>query len=93
MIPLTRSSNAVNCIKGSFDKTQYYIGWIKRHLAVRVQDILCGKLVKSVSHELISSCMDCHTCSINNLYSLAQANSHLEAKIKEALYIKRVDLN
>ena len=60
--PLTHNANVVYCLKGSCDKTQSYIGKIKRHLAVR--EHLSGISGKSAIHEHISSCKDCHSCSI-----------------------------
>ena len=67
--PLTPKANVIDCLKGSPDKTQSYIGKTKRHLAVRVQEHLSGKSGKSVIHEHISLCMDCHSCSISNYYT------------------------
>ena len=55
----------------------------KRHLAVRVQEHLSGKSGKSAIHEHISSCKGCHSCSISNFYTLAQANTDFETKIKD----------
>ena len=65
----------------------HYIGKTKRHLVIRVQKHLSWKLGKTAIHEHISSCKDCHSCSISNFHTLAQANTEFEAKIKEALYI------
>ena len=55
---------------------------------MRVQEHLSGKSGKSAIHDHISSCKDCHSCSISNFYTLSQANTDFEAKIKEALHIK-----
>ena len=74
-------------LKGSCDMTQSYIGRAKRHLAVRVQVHLSGKSGRSAIHAHISSCKGCHSCSISNIYTLAQANTDLEVNIKEAIYI------
>ena len=62
----------------------------------RKKDIECSrasswKMRKSAIHEHISSCKD--SCSISNFYTLAQAGTRFEAKIKEALYIKNIDQN
>ena len=64
-----------------------YIGRTKRHVAVRVQEHLSGESGKSAIHEHLSSCKDCHSCSISNFYAISLANTDFEAKIKEALYI------
>ena len=85
--PLTFRTNAVHCLKRSCDKTQSYIGKTKRHLAVRVQENHSGTSGKSAIHGHISSCKDCHSCSISNFYTLAQAKMDFEAKTKEALHI------
>ena len=82
--PLTLKANIVYCSKWFCDKTQSYIGKTKRHLAVKVQKHLSGK---SAIHEHISSCKDCHSYSISDFYTIYQANTDFEAKIKEALYI------
>ena len=82
---LTHKANVVYCLNGSCDMTQSYIGKTKRHLAVRVQQHLSGK---SAIHDHISSCKGCHSCSISNYYTISQANTDFEAKIKEALHIK-----
>ena len=74
----------VYCFKGPCDKTQFYIGKTKRHLAMRVQEHLSGK---SAIPEYISSSKDCHSCSISNFCIISQANTDFEAKIKESLYI------
>ena len=42
---------------------------------------------KSAIHEHNSSCKDCHSCSISNFYTISQANTDFEARIKEAKYI------
>ena len=55
---LALKANVVYCLKGSCDKTQFYIGKTKRHLTVRVQEHLSGK---SAIHEHISSSKDCHS--------------------------------
>ena len=76
--------NVVHWFKGSCDKTQSYIVWTKKHLAVRVQEHLSEK---SPIDTHTSSCKDCHSYSISNFYALALANTDFDAKIKEALYI------
>ena len=43
MTHLTLKAYDVYCFKGSCDKTQSYIYKTKRHLAVRVQEYLCGR--------------------------------------------------
>ena len=68
--PLTLGANVVYCLKGSCDKTQYYIGKIKRHMVVKVQERFSGKSGKSAIHEHINSCKGCHSCSISNFYIL-----------------------
>ena len=73
--PLNHKTNVVYCLKGS------NIGKSKRHLSVRVQEHLSGK---SAIHEHISSCKDCHSCYISNIYIISQANTDFEAEIKEA---------
>ena len=93
MTPLTLRANAVYCLKASCDKTQSYIVKTKRHLAMRVQEHLSGKLRKPAVHEHISSCMDCNSCFINNFKALTQANTDFEAELKEALCIKNIDHN
>ena len=90
MNPITLKANVVYCLKGSCDKIQSYIGKTKRHFAERVQEHLSGKSGKSTIHEHISSCKNCHSCSIINFYTLTQANTDLEAKVKVALYIKNI---
>ena len=69
----------------SSDKTLSYIGRTQRHLSVMVQEHFSGR---SSIREHISSCKDCHSRSISNCYTLAQANMDFEAKIREALYMK-----
>ena len=78
MTRLTHKANVVYCLKGSCDKIQIYM---------RVQEHLSGKSRKSAIHEHISSCKDCHSCSINSFYILSQANTDFDANINEALYI------
>ena len=85
--PLTLKANIIYCLKGSCDKIQSYIGRAKGYVAVKVQEHLSGKSGKSAIHEHISSCKDCHSCSISIFYIISQANSDFGAKIKEALYI------
>ena len=87
--PLTLRANVVYCFRVSCDKTQSYIDKTKRHLALWVQEHLSGK---SAIHEHVSSCKDCHSYSINNFYTLSQANIDFVKKIKEAIYIK-IDQN
>ena len=82
--PLNLRAIVVYCLKGSCDKTQSYIGEIKRHVVVRVQEHLSGK---SAIREHISSCKGCHSYSISNIQNVSQANTDFEAEIKEALYI------
>ena len=64
-----------------------------RHLVARVQEHLSEKLGKSAINEDISSCKDCHSCSIINFYTLAQANVDFEAEVKEYLCIKNIRQN
>ena len=85
--PLILRANIIYCLKGSYDKSQSYIGKTKRHLVVRVQGHLSGQSGKSSVHEHITSCKDCHSCSIRNIHTLAHANTDFEAKIKERLYV------
>ena len=91
--PLTLMANVVYSFKEFCDKTQPYICKTKRHLAVRVQEHLSGKSGKSANNENISSCKDCHSCYISNFYTFAQANTDIEAKIKESLYIQKYKPN
>ena len=74
--PLTLRANVVYCFKGSCDKIQSYIGMTRRHLALWVQEHLSGK---SAIHEHISSCKDCHSYSINNVYTISQADTDFGA--------------
>ena len=90
MTPLTLKANVVYYLKGSCDKIQSCIGKTKRHLAMRVEEHLS---VKSAIHEYFCSCRDCHSCSIRNFYTLAQANTDFEVKMKEALYMKSIHQN
>ena len=46
----------------------------KIHFAMKVQEHHSMNLKKSATNEHISSCKDCHSCSISNFYTLAQAN-------------------
>ena len=85
--PLTFKANVIYCFKVSGDKTQSYIGKAQRHLAIRVEEHFSEKSEKSAIHEHISSCKDCHSFSILNFFTLAQADTDFEAKIREALYI------
>ena len=90
MSPLTlKKVNFVYCFKASCGKILSYIGKTKRHLTVKVQVHLSGKSGISAIHEHISSCKDCHSCTISNFYIISQANTDFEAKIKEALCIKK----
>ena len=52
--PLTLKANVVYCFKGSCDRTNFYIGRTKIHLAVRVQEHLSGKSGNSAIHEHVS---------------------------------------
>ena len=70
-------------IKNNSKKITNSISFNKYNTCMRVQEHLSGK---SAAHEHISSCKDCHSCSISNFYTLAQANTDFEAKIKD-LYI------
>ena len=65
----------------------------KRQLAMRVQEHLSGNSGKSAIHEHFCSCRDCHSCSIRNFYTLAQANTDFEVKMKEALHIESIHQN
>ena len=65
-------------IQEILNKTQSYVGKTERHLAVRVQEHLSGKSGKCAIHEHISSCKDCHSCSISNFYTSAHANTDFE---------------
>ena len=85
--PLTLKANFVCYLKGSCDNTQSYIGMTKRHLAIKFQEHLSEKSGKSAIHDHISSCKDCHSCSIGKFYIMSQGNTDFDAKIKEALYI------
>ena len=62
---------------------------LARHLAVRAQEHFSRKSGRSAIHEHISSCKDCHSYSISNFYALAQANTDISAKVKEALYVNK----
>ena len=56
---------------------------------MRVREHLSGKSGISAINEHISSCKDCHSYSISNFNTLAQANTDFEVKIKEALHMKK----
>ena len=61
----------------------------KKKMAVRVEEHLSGKSGKFAIHEHVSSCKDCHSCYINNIYTLAQANTDFEAKVKRSSIYKK----
>ena len=83
------SFGLINCwmLLGLFTFGSKHIYVTKRHFAVKVQENLSGK---SAIYEHISSCKDCHSCCISNLYTSAQANTDFEAKMKETLYIYKL---
>ena len=85
---MTLNPNIVHCLKWLCDKTQSYIAKTKRHLAMRVQEHLSGTSGTSAIHQNISSCKDCHSCSISNFFTLAQADVDFEDEIKEASCMK-----
>ena len=60
---------------------------------MRVQEHLSGTSGESAIHQNISSCKDCHSCSISNFFTLAQADVDFEDKIKETLYKKNMHQN
>ena len=91
--PLPLCSNVVYRFTCSCDTSKSYIGMTSRHLITRVREHLeLGDLhTKSAIKDHIYNCNSCASSnlSINSFCILRQCNNDYDAKIHEALLIKR----